>query len=96
MVKALEFGSSSFPTCVALNKSALETLKLEVYVPSLLTECSCDNNKSVTDTKPCTTQFNNHAHALLGVDLGHGINWECKFGVQTKELPDPSTCKRFQ
>ena len=94
--KTLNLGSTSFPTCVALNQSELATFAIEVYVSnSLLEECSCNNNQGST-RKPCTTKFNHHVLGLLGEDLGSGINWQCAFGVQTKDLPVPSTCKRFQ
>lgn len=94
--KTLNLGSNSFPTCVALNQSELATFAIEVYASnSLIEECSCNNNQGST-RRSCTTKLNHHALLLLGEDLGHGINWQCNFGVQTKELPVPSTCKRFQ
>lgn len=86
-------------TCVALNQSELATLSIEVYnydaPPSFLVEeCSCNNNQGST-RRPCTTKLNHHAIELSGKDH-YGRNWHCDFGVQTKELPIPSTCKRFQ
>ena len=95
--KTLQFGPYFYPACVAVEKSELETLKIEVYDTdhSLITECSCANNKSVTNIRRCTSEFNNYIFLLLIEDLGDAVSWDCRFGVQTKQLPDASTCKRF-
>ena len=104
--ETLSFDPNSFPICVALKQSELNTLSVDVYTAffillgnhlnaSILEECSCSNNRDA-ETEPCTTKNDNYTFTISGGHfLGFIVGWECTFEVQTTDIPNVSDCSRF-
>ena len=108
--ETLSLDPDSFPTCVSLKQSELNTLRIDVYTSffilfgnhlstaSILEECSCSTNSRDTETNSCTTTnaSRNYVFTVSGDhSLGVKVNWDCTFAIQTIDIPNASDCNRF-